>query len=165
MSKVTGVGSTPTVGGRFDIPSRERFELAVEQSHPGLSPDPRPFQEARHSPVHLPAIADAGQAGLVDRAGGADLVARAEALGRDAEAGAPASGLAERATQLFADLQGRLLLPGDAENVRDGLDRAQAALQASPAYAQGLVIPPDQSAAEGQVARCLDLLHLAGRGC
>ena len=75
--------------------------------------------------------------------------------------GAPATDLASRATRLFADVQGRLLLPSDAEGLRHGLERARAALLGSPAYAQGLVIPPDQSEAEGQVARCLDLLRLA----
>lgn len=98
-----------------------------------------------------------------DRLKSTALLNSAQELAQQSQRGAPAGVIAAEATRLFNDCQKQALTAADAAGVSAALNQASDRLHRSPAYEQGPVIPPEQSEAEGQIARTRDLVDLAMR--
>ncbi len=114
--------------------------------------------------VRLPVIAGSVDGmSAADRAQSTAALGSAQGLLRQVQAGEPAAAVSAAATAVFERLQGSPLSRGDANEIGASLRGARDVLLQSPAYAQGLVIPEEQSVAEGQIARSLDLVDTALR--
>ncbi len=114
--------------------------------------------------VSLPTVAaSVDGVGQADRASSAALARDASTLARLTQQGSPARTVADAATALFNGLQGRTLTAPDAHEIVASLGQAAAYMQQPAHYAQGTVIPPEQSEAEGQIARSRDIVDLALR--
>ncbi len=111
-------------------------------------------------PIVAASVDSIGQA---DRTASATLARNARDLSNMTQAGAPAHRVADAATALFDGLQGRTLAAPDANEIMSSLGQAGAHMRQSEHYAQSTVIPPDQSEAEGQIARSRDIVDLALR--
>lgn len=160
--------SNPSPGSDLSNASLRRIEAERTQGllpgqAPGVAFPASPGHQPGTARVNLPNVAaSVDQMPQADRVASTTLAQSAKDLVQQTRQGAAVGTLAAQASDLYQNLQGRTLTAADATEIKASLDQAGERLHRAP-YAQGQVIPPEQSEAEGQIARSRDLVDLALR--
>ena len=93
----------------------------------------------------------------------AGVLTASKALLQGVQAGRPAEEVAKDGTALLERLQGKTLISSDAHEIVSSLTVARNTLLSSPAYTQGMVIPHEQSVAEGKIHQSIGMVTTALR--